>query len=306
MNLLEQLNQQYSIDNHLAFTQGKGGLAMISVTTPHANATISLHGGQVLSYTPVDSVNDSNHDLLFVSNNAYFQNDKAIKGGAPICWPWFAANTENETLPFHGFVRNQAWQVHATECRDNGDVVITLVFNDTEQTRKLWPYSFELREVITVGESLGIDLITHNTGSQAFDLTQAIHTYFSVGDITQVKVTGLEDKPYLDKVEQFAAKNQTGPITVNQEVDRIYQQVDSSLVIHDEVYNRNIHIEHTGSATAVVWNPWVEISEQSQDLEDDSYQHFICVEIANAADDIITVAPDETYTLGVEYQIQNQ
>ncbi len=305
MNLLEQINQQYSIDNHLTFTQGKGRLPVISVTTPHATATISLHGGQVLSYKPVGNVDDSNQDLLFVSNNAYFQNDKAIKGGAPICWPWFAAHAENEKLPFHGFVRNQTWQVHATECRDNGDVVITLVFNDTEQTRNLWPYSFELRQVITVGTCLGIDLITHNTGTQAFSLTQAIHTYFSVGDITQVKVTGLENKPYLDKVEQFAAKNQTGPVTVNQEVDRIYQQVDSPLVIRDAAFNRNIHIEHTGSATAVVWNPWVDISEQSQDLEDDSYQHFICVETANAAENIITVAVGDTYTLGVEYRIQN-
>ena len=306
MNILEQFNKQFSIDNHLTFSQDKGGLTVISVTTPHATATISLHGGQVLSYVPVEGGNDSNHDLLFVSNNAYFQNDKAIKGGAPICWPWFAAHTEDESLPFHGFVRNQAWQVHATECRDNGDVVITLVFNDTEQTQKLWPYSFELKEVITVGASLGIDLITNNTGSQAFSLTQAIHTYFSVGDITQVKVTGLEGKPYLDKVEAFAAKSQTGPITVNKEVDRIYQQVDLPLVIHDAAFNRRIHIEHTGSATAVVWNPWVKISEKSQDLEDDSYQHFICVETANAADNIITVAPNDTCTLGVKYHIQNR
>ena len=302
MNLLEQLNQQFSIDKHLTFTQGKGGLAVISVTTPQANATISLQGGQVLSYTP----EGSEHDLLFVSNNAYFQSDKAIKGGAPICWPWFAAHAENDALPFHGFVRNQAWQVRATECRDNGDVMITLVFNDTEQTRNLWPYSFELKEVITVGACLGIDLITHNTGLQAFSLTQAIHTYFSVGDITQVKVTGLENKPYIDKVEQFAVKNQTGPITVNQEVDRIYQQVDSPLVIRDAAYNRDIRIEHTGSATAVVWNPWLDISRQSQDLEDESYQHFICVETANAADDIITVAPGDTWTLSVEYCIPDQ
>lgn len=306
MNLLEQLNQQFSIDNHLTFSRGKGGLTVISVTTQQAIATICLHGGQVLSYVPVEGGSDSNHDLLFVSNNAYFQNDKAIKGGAPICWPWFAAHAENETLPFHGFVRNQAWQVHATEYSGHGDVVITLVFNDTEQTRKLWPYSFELRQVITVGASLGIDLITSNTGSQALSLTQAIHTYFGVGDITQVKVTGLEGKPYLDKVEAFAAKSQTDPITVNKEVDRIYQQVDLPLVIHDAAFNRRIHIGHTGSATAVVWNPWVKISEQSQDLEDDSYQHFICVETANAADNIITVAPNDTCTLGVKYHIQNQ
>lgn len=296
----DQPNQRYAINKGVAFSQGKGDLPIITVTTHTAKATISLLGGQVLSYHPTST----KHDLLFLSHNAYFEQGKAIKGGIPICWPWFAAHPEDDTLPFHGFVRNQLWQVESTEQRENGDVIITLIFKDSEQTRKLWPYAFELKQVINIGDKLGIKLFTTNTGKQNFDITQALHSYFSVGDISQVNVTGLENKPYLDKVEQFKKKIQPGqPISIEQEVDRIYQKVDKPLSITDKSWNRQIHITHSGSATTVVWNPWIAISRNSKDLEDNDYQRFICVETANAADNVITVKPNETYTLGVEYCI---
>lgn len=299
MNLIEQLNQQFAISNHLYFSQGKGDLPYITVNSRHATATVSLLGGQVLSYQPVNA----KHDMLFVSNNAYFETGKAIKGGTPICWPWFAAHPGDDTLPFHGLVRNQLWRVASTEYRDNGEVVLTLLFHDGEYTRQYWPYAFELKEVITIGAKLGIELTTTNTSTDVFELTQAIHTYFHVGDIKQVQVAGLENKTYLDKVERFNEKTQSGPVTINQEVDRIYQHVDSPLVIHDDAWQRHIHITHSGSATSVVWNPWIEISRYSQDLQDDDYQCFICVETANAANDIIKVAPGKSYTLSAWYEM---
>ena len=205
LNQIEQLNQQYAIDEYVKFIKGKGDLPFITVTTQNAVATISLLGGQVLSYQPANT----KHDLLFVSNNAYFQTGKATKGGTPVCWPWFAAHPEDDTLPFHGLVRNQLWQVASTEYKKNGDAVVTLIFKDTEQTRKVWPHTFELNEVITISDTLGIELITTNTGNESFNITQAIHTYFNIGEITQVQVTGLENKTYLDEVEQFKQKNKT-------------------------------------------------------------------------------------------------
>ena len=300
MNLLEQYNQQFAIEARVSFSKGKGDLPFVTISTPHSTATISLQGGQVIGFKPVDA----EQDMLFVSKNAYYETDKSIKGGAPICWPWFAANPDNAALPFHGFVRNQLWQVQATESHENGDVVITLLFKDSDKTSAIWPYAFELKEVITIGQRLSIDLITKNTGTEVLNLTQAIHTYFSIGDITQVQVSGLENKTYLDKVDQYALKKQAGPITVRQEVDRIYQQVDTPLVIHDAAWNRQIHIAHSGSATAVVWNPWIDISRNSQDLEDDDYQRFICVETANAADDVVTIMPGDAYTLTASYYIE--
>lgn len=299
MNLIDQLNQQFSIDGHLAFEQGKGELPLITVSNKYASATISLHGGQVLSYQQTNS----EHDLLFVSDNAYFQPGKAIKGGAPICWPWFGAHPEDSSLPAHGLVRNQLWQVDATEYRDNGEVVITLLYTDTEQTRQCWPYAFELREVISIGAQLQIALITTNTGGEAFNITQAIHTYFRVADCTQIQISGLENKLYLDKVTQFSEKQQQGPVTIDQEVDRIYQHIDQAQCIEDKVRQRRIRIDHAGSATCVVWNPWQAISRSSADLCDDDYQRFICVETANAAQDRITIQPGDSYTLSASYQI---
>lgn len=297
MNRIKQLNQQFSIEGRVNFSQGKGELPFITVNTSKAAAIISLHGGQVLSYQPVNT----EHDLLFLSNSAYYQTGKAIKGGAPVCWPWFAAHPEDDTLPFHGLVRNQLWRVESSECRDDNTIVITLIFTDNEYTRQHWPYEFELREVITIGDKLGIELTTTNTGRDTFTITEAIHTYFNVGDINQVQVTGLENKTYLDKVERFKEKTQPGPISIDQEVDRIYQHVEKPLMIDDQAWQRCITITHSGSATTVVWNPWKEISRNSQDLEDDDYLHFICVETANAAKDIVKLAPGTSYMLSAWY-----
>ena len=299
MDITEQLNRQFSIDNYVTFSYGSGNLPIIKVTTRKATATVSLLGGQVLSYQPITN----EHDLLFLSNNAYFQEGKAIKGGSPICWPWFAAKPDDDSLPFHGLVRNQFWQVESTNHLDNGDIIIVLLYKNTVQTERLWPYSFELREVITISDKLAIQLSTTNTDNQTFNITQAIHTYFNVGDITKVEVTGLENNKYLDKVDNFSEKNQSGIVTVEQEVDRIYQDVDKPLAIKDKALNRTIHIHYSGSSTCVVWNPWQDISRASNDLEDNDYQRFICVETANAADEIIEIQPGKTYQLGVEYTI---
>ena len=302
MNDIDELNKKFSVDDTISFTTGKGDLPFINISTDKAKASVCLNGGQVVSYRPINS----DQDLMFVSKHAYYQPGKSIKGGAPICWPWFAANKDDKTLPFHGFVRNQLWQVLSTEVLDNNDVVLTLLFNDTKQSREIWPYNFELLEKITIGDRLKIELITKNTGTNVFSISQAIHTYFSIGDISQVKVTGLENNLYLDKVENFAEKTQLNEIRIDAEVDRIYQQVEKSLYIKDAAFNREIQIEHDGSSTAVVWNPWVNISKESQDLEDDDYKRFICVETANAADEVIIVPAGEEYILTATYSIQEK
>jgi glucose-6-phosphate 1-epimerase len=147
-------------------------------------------------------------------------------------------------------------------------------------------------------------LITQNTGNQAFEITQALHTYFKVGDIKQVSVQGLDGCPYLDKVDGGAEKQQTGEITISEEVDRVYTNVPARLVIDDAALGRQIQIQSTGSKTAIVWNPWSEISAKMADLGDQDYERFVCVETANAADDIITVKPGETVQLTAQYSIE--
>lgn len=297
---IEQLNTDYGIADQLKFVEGKGGFPFIEIENTMAKALISVYGGQVLSFQPVNEA----EDLMFLSEKAYYQEGKAIKGGVPLCWPWFAADPENLGRSFHGFARNNLWTVLGTEITPEKETKVRLGLVDTAETRKIWSYSFNLTLEIIVGNKLTLELITHNTGEQAFSITQALHTYFKVGDINQVKVLGLEDTQYLDKVDNLQEKKQTGVVTIAQEVDRIYTNVPQELVIEDASFDRRIRITSEGNKTAVVWNPWVDISKKSGDLEDEDYQRFICVETVNAAKDIVEISPNSEYRLLVNYTIE--
>lgn len=297
---IEQLNTDYGIDGQLKFVEGKGGFPFIEIENTMAKALISLYGGQVLSFQPHAEA----EDLMFLSEKAYYQEGKAIKGGIPLCWPWFGADPEDLGRSSHGFARNSLWTVLGTANTSGKETIVRLKLEDTAETRKIWSHSFNLTLEITVGDKLTVELVTRNTGEQPFTITQAFHTYFQVGDINQVEVLGLENTQYLDKVANFQEKTQTGVITIAEEVDRIYTNVPKKLVIKDASFDRRIIITSQGNKTAVVWNPWVDISRKSGDLEDEDYQKFICVETVNAADDIVRVSPQSESRLLVNYTIE--
>lgn len=295
----DQLNADYGIVNQLKFVEGKGGFPVIEVDNNKAKARISAYAGQVLSFQPVGEP----EDLMFVSENAYYKTGKATKGGIPICWPWFGPDPEGLGRASHGFVRNRMWQVLSTEAMATGETRVKLGVSSSAETQEIWPHSFELAIEIVVGTQLSVSLITQNTGSEAFSITQAFHTYFAIGDVNQVQVLGLEDASYLDKVDGGTQKTQAGAVTISAETDRIYTGVKPELVIDDAALGRRIRITTTGSHTAIVWNPWAEISAKMADLAEQDYQRFICVETANAADETIQVAPGSNYQLQAVYAI---
>ncbi len=296
---IEQLNTDYGIAGQLKFLEGKGGLPLIEIDNGKAKATISVYAGQLLSFQPASEP----EDLMFLSQKAYYQAGKAIKGGIPICWPWFGPDPEGLGRPSHGFVRNRLWNVLGTEATESATKV-KLGLVETAETQEIWHQSFDLAIAISVGEKLTVELITHNTGAQAFSITQALHTYFKIGDISQVKVLGLEDVKYLDKVDKGTQKQQQGAVAIAQEVDRIYTDVPGELVIEDAALNRRIRIASQGSKTAIVWNPWAKISAEMADLEDDDYQRFLCVETANADKDIVEILPGSEFRLVASYSVE--
>lgn len=298
---MEQLNTDYGIAGQLKFVEGTGGLPFIKIDNEKASAVVSIYAGQILSFQPA---NDS-HNLMFLSEAAYYQAGKAIKGGVPICWPWFGPDPEGRGRPTHGFARNRFWSVAGTGITADGDTTVTLGLTDTPETRAIWPHSFKLSLKITIGESLNLELITHNTDTQPFFITQALHAYFKVGHITQVSVLGLGGLEYVDKADHAALKLQTGAVTIDAEVDRIYRKAPNELVIDDITLDHRIRITSTGSNTAVVWNPWAEISAEMGDLKDDDYEHFLCVETANADVDGVQVAPDSEFRLAANYSIEH-
>ncbi len=297
---IEQLNAEFAISDQLEFVEGDGGLPFIAIDNGKACALISVYGGQVLAYQPSAAADD----VMFLSDKAYYAEGKAIKGGVPICWPWFGADPEDKGRAAHGIARNRMWNVIETEGTDEGVTKIVLGFSDSDETRAIWPHAFDFSLEVSVGDSLALSLVTRNTGDQPFTITQALHTYFKVGDISQVAVSGLDGANYLDKVDDFSQKQQAGEVSVSGEVDRIYLDVAAQQAIHDKVLSRTIHIESVGNKTAVVWNPWADITQGMADLDDDAYQYFICVETANAADDIIEIVAGAEYRLQATYRVE--
>lgn len=290
--------KNFMLEDELAITEGKGGFPFIKIDNEYASALISVYGAQVLSYK---SKTNQNSDLLFVSESAYFEQGKAIKGGIPICWPWFGRDLENPDRQIHGFARNMLWTLEETESTNDGTRVV-LLLSESDESLKLWPHSFKIVLTIVVGKTLRLSLQTVNTGKSTFSITQALHAYFAIDDINKAKVDGLDKIHYLDKVTgSEKAELQVGEITVNQEVDRIYTNVPARTFLIDDKSKRKVEINSNGSKTTVVWNPWIEISKNSPDLTDDAYQRFICVETANAAEDVVVIEPNSSYKIEAEY-----
>lgn len=302
---IDDLNQQFAIEKHLQIVEGEGGFAFIKIHNGKADALISLYGGQVLSYQKPQQP-----DVFFLSDKAYYQHGKAIKGGVPICWPWFGNDPENKGRPAHGFARNSLWQLSASEQLANGDTCVELQLSPNESSRSLWPHDFLLSLKVTVGDELTLQLTTHNKDTRAVEITQALHTYFAVESIDTLRISGLENLDYLDKAKSNTGaeqKTQQGEIHIEGEVDRIYLQVPEQITLKHIAPSHSadtaISLQSKNNATAVVWNPWQQLCEQSADLKPDDYQRFVCVETANAASDVIKLAAGESFSLQARISI---
>lgn len=294
-----QLNQQFGIANQLQFNQEVDGFIMVDISNHYAKARISTYAGQVISFLP----DGEEEDLLFLSDKVVYQDGKAIRGGTPICWPWFGDDTSGFGRPSHGFVRNQPWTVLASLALEDGRTSITLGLSDSEGSRAVWPYKFKLELEVIVGKKLEVKLTTKNMGSKAFSITQALHTYFHISDVDNVSVTGLDSKHYLDKLEGFNSKSQLGDVEISAETDRIYQDAPKRVELKDSGFERTINIASEGSKTTVIWNPWSTSVTKIADLDEKSFRHFICVETANAADDTVTIQASNEHTITATYEI---
>ena len=296
---IQKMNADFGIGDRLRIVAGKGGFPMVELDTGAARAQISIYAGQVLSYRPAGQI----QDLLFLSETAYYAPGKAIKGGMPVCWPWFGPDPEGKGRPGHGFVRNRPWNLLGTEALADGRFEVRLGLSDSEETREIWPQAFELELRAMVGESLETELITRNKGAAAFDLSQALHTYFRVGDIGRTEVLGLDGMSYIDKLDDGAEKIQQGAVRIDGEADRIYTGVDGDLEIRDQALGRSIRIATSGSASAVVWNPWAATAASMDDLGDEDYKVMICVETTNAGPNVVRLTGGGEHRLRACYGV---
>ncbi len=285
------LNDRFGLTSTLEIID-RNSVPVLRISTPDARATIALQGAQVLEWQPA-----GHQPVLWVSRAAVYQSGKGVRGGVPVCWPWFGAGETGK--PAHGFVRTRMWELRAADW--HGDLlVVRMGIKDDAETRAIWDHAFDLEMVVTMGETLVMELVTRNTGDRPFTITQALHTYFRVGDIENTRVMGLENVEYLDKVQNFARATQHGAVVFGGETDRVYVNTTSTCVIDDNARDRSIHIAKAGSHSTVVWNPWIDKAAGFSDMQPEEYREMVCVETCNAADDTVTVAPGESYTLRAE------
>lgn len=268
------------------------GYPIIVVNSGRSTAEIALQGAQVLKWTPKDQPN-----VLYTSPRARMEPGKACRGGVPLCWPWFNAHPTDDSKPSHGFVRDRFWELTSAEFNYN---LATLEFklHSTDETKELWPHDFELTATIKISDKLKVRLSTKNTGEEPFQITAALHSYLSVDSIETIQLEGVKGAHYLDQTlpagtePQYQEKN----IQINQEIDRIYESM-SSLLLRDSGQGRAIFVDKLGSRSTVIWNPWKEKSKQLQDLPDNDYKEFVCIEVANAGKDRPTVRPGSVHHL---------
>lgn len=292
------LDREFGIPGSIAFRTDDQGSAEVDLHTATATAAIMRQGAQLRAWTP-----DGQAPIVWLSPATRFTAGKPLRGGTPVCWPWFGPHPDDPTKPAHGFARNLDWDVVETARLDDA-VRIVLRLTPGPAQRELWPHRAELTLTATVGTHLRLELTTRNTGAEPFSVTQALHTYFHVGDIGAVRVEGLDGKTYIDQVNGNVRGVQSGPVTVTGEVDRIYLDCPGPTTIVDESLQRKIRITKQGSHSYVVWNPWIEKSARLGDMGDNGYQHMICVETCNAGDDAVDIAPGASHTLGTEYSVE--
>lgn len=288
---IAQLNQRFGVPGQVAVREGPGGLPVVDVSNRHGTLAVSLYGGHVLSYRPA-----GHEPVLFVSESSAYTPGKPIRGGIPLCWPWFGAHPGDATMPMHGFARLLHWTLDGVDLAEDGtDVRLSL--RDGEQTRTFWPHDFELALRVGLRDELRVDLTTRNTDQRPFVLTQALHTYFGVGDIGGVAIEGLENASFFDSLTRSPMPAEGAPIRIRSEVDRVYGGTTSDCLIRDAALGRQIRVAKQGSRSTVVWNPWIEKSKRMPDFGDNEYTRMLCIESTNARDDSVVLAPNETHTL---------
>ncbi len=295
---LSALNAKFGIPGQVKFKHGPGGLAIAQIGNSHAAATIALQGAHVMTWAPRKA-----QPVIWLSRAAKFVPGKSIRGGVPVCWPWFGPHATETKFPGHGFARTAMWEVVGAESLRDGSTRMTFRIVQDDATRAQWPHPSEALNIVTVGKTLEIELVTRNTGNAPFTLGDAFHTYFEVSDIRDCRIHGLGGCPYLDKVEG-GKKQQSGPVTIGAEVDRIYLDSTADILIDDPGFKRRIRVAKRGSRSSVVWNPWDQKAARMGDFGPEGYLNMVCVESTNAADDVVSVPAGGEHRLWVRYSVE--
>jgi glucose-6-phosphate 1-epimerase len=288
---IDELNARFGLKGVAEIVAGEGNLPKVRIHTPTAEADIYLHGAQVTSWRPAGA-----EEVIFLSKHSRFEEGKAIRGGVPICFPWFRAKADNPQAPAHGFVRTRAWQLESIT-QEQGSIIVSMFTESDDSTRRWWPHDFRLVHRVSIGTKLKLELIATNSGSTPLRFEEALHTYHRVGDAEKIRVVGLDGVTFLDNTDANRESIQQGEIVMDKPIDNAYLNTQNTLELVDPVLHRRVQIAKTNSLTTIVWNPWESGANALADLGDDEWRQFACVEASNILNHAVLLAPREQHVM---------
>ncbi len=284
---IEESNRRWEIPGAAQIVEGNGGLPKVRVTSARAEGEIYLHGAHVTSWKPA-----GREEVFFVSSQSRWEDGRAIRGGIPICFPWFGNKADDPKAPAHGFVRTKAWQLESI-ARVEDAIRVSMFTESSEDTKKWWPAEFRAVYSVTFDSELSLELEVTNLGQTPVRFEEALHAYHRVGEIEKVRVRGLNGVRYLDKTEANRQKQQQGEIAIVSETDRVYFDTTNAIEIEDPALKRRTRVTKENSRTTVVWNPWVEKAHALSDLADDEWKRMLCIETSNVSAYSVTLPPGQ-------------
>jgi glucose-6-phosphate 1-epimerase len=294
---IEELNRRLGIADRAQVLADEAGLPQVRVTTPRCNGEMDLHGAQVTSWNPAGA-----EELIFLSRQARWEEGKAIRGGIPICFPWFRAKADDSHAPAHGVVRTKIWTMESVEQNADG-IIVSMSTQSDPDTRRWWPADFRVLYRVTFGSELRLELTVSNTGAKPFHFEEALHTYYRVGDVRKVRIRGLDGVTYLDNTDSNKKKKQNGDVVISSPTDNAYMNTQNPLQLIDPVLNRSIQVIKQNSDSTVIWNPWAEGARALSDLGGDEWQDMVCVEGSNILENAVELAPSADHKITVKMAV---
>ncbi len=288
---IAESDRRFEIRGTAEIVEGNGRLPKVRITSPEVVGEMYLHGAHVTSWKPAGK-----EEVLFLSSQSRWEHGHAIRGGVPVCFPWFGGKADDPKAPAHGFVRTKAWQLESIAQAGNA-VTVSMFTESNEETKRWWPTDFRLVHRATFGRELSLELVVINTGRTSLRFEEALHAYYRVGNVEKVRVRGLEMVQYFDKTDANRKKMQHGDIVIVSETDRVYLNTGNAIELEDPLLHRRTRVTKENSRTTVVWNPWVQKAHSLSDFADDEWMQMICIETSNVSDSAVDLAPGQQHTM---------
>jgi glucose-6-phosphate 1-epimerase len=291
------LNERFGLERRLCFTEGRSGMTKVELAFHDAKLELYLQGAHITRYQPA-----AGSEVLWMSDSAVYQPGKALRGGIPLCWPWFGAHADNPDLPQHGYARTSQFQVSAT-IADHRATSITLTLDTAEAPRAEWKNRAALEFEIRLSDALWMEMRSCNLSASPLTLSNALHSYYAISQRQQVTIPAITGLTYLDKPQNYLPLQQTSEITLNSEIDRVYQTPPATIDLLDRGRGSKTSIKSWGNNNLVIWNPGEQKAREMKDFDNQGFEQMVCIEPANALTQGITLLPGESQRLGQEIRV---